>query len=142
MLRDDLPREVLEFLEGMTVPGVLSTMGRTGGPVTSAVWFGLHDGQVIISTPAGRPKAKNARADARVSFIVDTKTMPYRGVAIEGTAEVVADPEKALMASIARRYLGPELPAWMAQRMAATERVVLRITPARVRPWNIATPAE
>ena len=97
---------------------------------------------LLLHTPAGRPKAKNARADARVSFIVDTKTMPYRGVAIEGTAEVVADPEKALMASIARRYLGPELPAWMAQRMAATERVVLRITPARVRPWNIATPAE
>lgn len=137
MLRDDLPDEVLQFLEAMTVPGVLSTMARTGGPVTSAVWFGLHDGQVIISTPADRPKAMNARADARVSFIVDTKSMPYRGVAIEGVAEVVNDPERALMAVIARRYLGPELPDWMAQRMAASARVVLRITPRRVRPWNI-----
>lgn len=142
MLREDLPPEVLEFLESMTVPAVLSTMGRAGGPVTSAVWFGVHEGQVIISTPADRPKAKNARADARVSFIVDTKTMPYRGVAIEGDAAVVEDPEKALMAVIARRYLGPELPPWMAQRMAANERVVLRITPRRVRPWNIAAPAE
>ena len=142
VLRNDLPNEVLEFLEAMTVPGVLSTMGRGGGPVTSAVWFGLHGGQVIISTPADRPKAKNARADARVSFIVDTKVMPYRGVAIEGSAEVVDDPEKALMATIARRYLGDNLPAWMDQRMAATDRVVLRITPRRVRPWNIATPGE
>lgn len=142
MLRADLPREVLQFLESMTVPGVLSTLGAKGGPVTSAVWFGLNDGQVIISTPADRPKARNARADARVSFIVDTKVRPYQGVAIEGVAEVVRDPEKALMASIARRYLGPELPSWMEQRMAAADRVVLRITPRRVRPWNIAIPAE
>lgn len=137
MLRADLPAEVLAFLEAMTVPAVLSTMGRTGGPVTSAVWFGLHAGQVIISTPADRPKAKNARADARVSFIVDTKVMPYQGVAIEGDAEVIADPARALMAAIARRYLGEDLPAWMEQRMAASDRVVLRITPRRVRPWNL-----
>ncbi len=140
MLRTDLPGEVLDFLQSMTVPGVLSTMGRGGGPVTSAVWFGLHNGQVIISTPADRPKAKNARADARVSFIVDTKEMPYRGVAIEGAAEVVEDPERALMAAIARRYLGDKLPVWMEQRMSANDRVVLRITPRRVRPWNIAAP--
>lgn len=137
MLRDDLPPEVLHFLESMTVPGVLSTMGRTGGPVTSAVWFGLHEGQVIISTPAERPKAKNVRADARVSFIVDTKVRPYRGVAIEGRADVVEDPETALMAAIARRYVGDELPLSMIQRIAAGDRVVLRITPRRVRPWNI-----
>ncbi len=140
MLRTDLPGEVLDFLQSMAVPGVLSTLGGGGGPVASAVWFGLHDGQVIISTPADRPKAKNARADARVSFIVDTKEMPYRGVAIEGAAEVLEDPEKALMAAIARRYLGDSLPAWMEQRMSASDRVVLRITPRRVRPWNIAAP--
>ncbi|MEP7216247.1 MAG: TIGR03618 family F420-dependent PPOX class oxidoreductase [Anaerolineaceae bacterium] len=141
-MRADLPREVLQFLESMTVPGVLSTLSARGGPVTSAVWFGLHDGQVIISTPADRPKAKNARADGRVSFIVDTKVRPYRGVAIEGNAEVVEDPEEALMASIARRYLGSELPGWMEQRMAGADRVVLRITPRRVRPWNITVQVE
>ena len=140
MLTTTLPEDVLAFLQRMTVPAVLSTMGRTGGPVTSAVWFGLHEGQVIISTPADRPKAKNARADARVSFIVDTKEMPYQGVAIEGEAEVLEDPDKALMAAIARRYLGPALPEWMELRMAASDRVVLRITPRRVRPWNIPAP--
>ena len=142
MLRADLPSEVLQFLDSMVVPGVLSTLSTRGGPVTSAVWFGLHNGQVIISTPADRPKATNARADGRVSFIVDTKVRPYQGVAIEGDAEVVQDPEQALMASIARRYLGSDLPGWMEQRMAAADRVVLRITPRRVRPWNIAVPMQ
>ena len=89
----------------MKVPGVLSTIGRDGGPVTSAVWFGFIETDILISTPAQRPKARNARANPLVSFVVDTKEMPYRGVAIEGLAEVVEDPEYALVMSIAHRYL-------------------------------------
>lgn len=124
----------------MKVPGVLSTIGRDGGPVTSAVWFALLDDTIVISTPAQRPKARNARANPLVSFVVDTKDTPYRGVAIEGTAEVLEDPEKRLMLAIAHRYLGPELPDVMKQRIAAHDRVVIRIQPRRVRPWNLAPP--
>ena len=129
--------EVQAFLESMAVPGVLSTLGVKGGPVTSAVWYGFFDGDIIISTPTDRPKARNARADGRVSFIVDTKVTPYQGVAIEGDAEVIADLERLHMESIARRYLGPELPDWMHERLTRNDRVVLRIHPRRVRPWNI-----
>ena len=123
------------------MPGVLSTLSPRGAPITSAVWFALADGEIVISTPADRPKARNARLDPRVSFIVDTKERPYRGVAIEGRAEVIDDPEKSLMRRIAMRYLGPELPEYMVERIAHGERVVLRIRPTRVRPWNIAGPA-
>jgi PPOX class probable F420-dependent enzyme len=133
----EFPPEVRAFLESMKVPGVLSTLGRQGEPITSAVWFGFLDGDIIISTPAERPKARNARADARVSFVVDTKEMPYRGVAVEGEAEVIDDPGASLMASIAHRYLGPDLPEAMRERLARGERVVLRIHPRRVRPWNL-----
>ncbi len=140
-MRPEITPDVRTFLESMCVPGVLSTLGKDGAPVTSAVWFGFLDGDVIISTPADRPKARNARADARVSFVVDTKEMPYRGVAIEGIADVIEDPEQELMANIARRYLGPELPAWMEQRRARGARVVLRIRAWRVRPWNISAGA-
>lgn len=136
MLRAITP-EVRSFLEECRVPGVLSTLSPKGAPITSAVWFALFDDEIVISTPADRPKARNARLDARVSFIVDTKEMPYRGVAIEGRAEVVEDPDKSLMRGIAMRYLGPELPDYMAERIARSERVVLRIRPTRVRPWNI-----
>jgi len=87
------------FLESMTVPGVLSTIGRDGGPVTSAVWFGFVGDDILISTPALRPKARNARANPLVSFVVDTKERPYRGVAIEGRAEVLEDPDQALVMS-------------------------------------------
>ena len=110
MLLKSITPEVRAFLEGSKVPGVLSTLNPQGAPITSAVWFGFLDDDIVISTPADRPKARNARLDARVSFIVDTKEMPYRGVAIEGAAEVLEDPARELMRGIARRYLGPELP--------------------------------
>jgi PPOX class probable F420-dependent enzyme len=129
--------EVRAFLESLDVPGVLATLGPDGEPVTSAVWYGFLGDDIIISTPATRPKARNVRADARVSFVVDTKDRPYRGVAIEGEAELLEDPTKELMAGIARRYLGPDLPDWMHARMASSDRVVLRIHPRRVRPWNL-----
>ncbi len=130
--------EVREFLAEAKWPGVLSTLTPQGAPITSAVWFALDGDAILISTPAARPKARNARNDSRVSFLVDTRERPYKGVAIEGTAEVIEDPERRSMRTIAERYLGPDLPEAMEQRIAATDRVMLRITPSRVRPWGFA----
>ena len=56
------------------------------------------------------------------------------------TVEVIDDPEKLHMQSGARRYLGPDLPDWMRERIVHSGRVVLRIHPRRVRPWNITPP--
>ena len=137
VLREMTP-EIREFLAAARWPGVLSTLKPDGAPRTSAVWFALEGDAIIISTPSSRPKARNARNDARVSFIVDTRDRPYRGVAIEGTAEVIEDPARQSMRAIAERYLGPMLPAEMEQRIAGAERVMLRITPSRIRPWGFA----
>ncbi|MEX2081151.1 MAG: PPOX class F420-dependent oxidoreductase [Dehalococcoidia bacterium] len=140
MSESSIPAHVLAFLEDMKVPGVLSTLRADGSPITSAVWYAVLDGDVIISTPAGRPKARNARRDERVSFMVDTKEMPYRGVAIEGVAEVLDDPGAELMLTISRRYLGTDLPERIRERAAAGDRAIIRIRPLRVRPWNFAEP--
>ncbi len=130
--------EIREFLTGAKWPGVLSTLRPDGSPITSSVWFALDGDVILISTPAARPKARNARRDARVSFIVDTRERPYKGVAIEGVVEVIEDPARKSMRTIAERYLGPVLPEAMEQRIAGTERVMLRITPSRIRPWGFA----
>ena len=132
----ELTPDIRDFLNEAKWPGILSTLSPQGAPITSAVWFALLDDQIVISTPAARPKARNARLDARVSFIVDTKERPYRGVAIEGTATVIEDPEGRSMRVIAERYLGPILPEAMEERIAGTDRVMLRITPSRIRPWG------
>ncbi len=132
----EIPPNILAFLEAMKVPGVLATIGRDGGPVASAVWFMVDGGDVVVSTPAARPKARNARANPLVSFVVDTRERPYRGVAIEGVAVVEGDAGCTTMRRIAARYLGEPVPAWMEERISQTERVVIRIAARRVRPWG------
>lgn len=127
----------VEFLEKAAWPGVLATLSPDGWPRASSVWFALRDGCIVISTPAGRPKAANAGADRRVSFLVDTRERPYRGVAIEGLATVAPDPGGETVRAIGRRYLGPALPAEFEARIAAAERVVLVIEPVRVRTWGL-----
>ena len=135
-----LSDDVLAFLESMKAPAVLATLASDGTPRTSAVWFGLLDGDIVVSTPAGRPKARNVLADGRVSIIVDTKERPYRGVAIEGIAEVIDDADRAVAELIARRYLGDDTAEPARRRAMAVERVAIRIRPRRVRPWNLGAP--
>ncbi len=128
---------VRRFLVEMKAPGVLATIGRSGGPITSAVWYGIDGGDIIVSTPEGRTKANNVESDARVSFIVDSRERPYSGVAIEGRAAIVPDPGGVGWRAIATRYLGEPLPVEILQRFEANPRVLIRITPLRVRTWNL-----
>ena len=130
--------EVRTFLETMRVPCVISTLRPDGHPITSATWYGFIDDDIVVSTPALRNKARNVRQDSRISFIVDTKEMPYRGVAIEGIAEIVADTDGAIIGSIISRYIGVEAAQQMQARLGGVgERVILRIRAQRVRPWAI-----
>jgi PPOX class probable F420-dependent enzyme len=143
MALEEITPEIRAFLEGMTVPCVISTLRPDGAPITSATWFGFLDGDLIVSTPAARNKARNVRDDPRISFIVDTKELPFRGVAIEGTAELLDDVGGGLLSLIVERYLGPSAVHEVNRRAASVgERVVLRIRPARVRPWGLAAKAE
>jgi PPOX class probable F420-dependent enzyme len=137
-LREITP-ELRSFLEGMKVPCVLSTLRADGAPITSATWFGFWDEFVIVSTPIARTKARNVRRDPRVSFLVDSREMPYCGVAIEGTGELVEDADGALLRLIVERYLGPQPPEEFERRLASRgERVIVKIVPERVRPWGFA----
>lgn len=132
-----IPAAALRFLLNTRTPGVLATMGRSGGPVTSAVWFTATQNAILVSTPEAGTKASNVRRDGRVSFIVDARERPYRGVAIEGTATLISDPELECWLQIAKRYLGPDLPGDVLQRGRAGPRAVIEIAPLRVRTWNL-----
>lgn len=134
---------VRAFLDEMRVPCVISTLRPDGAPITSATWYGFLGDDVVVSTPGARNKARNVRNDPRVSFIVDTKTPPIQGVAIEGRVELLDDPDDAVLGLIVGRYLAPADAAAMLERLRGTgDRVILRIRAERVRPWAIpALPA-
>jgi PPOX class probable F420-dependent enzyme len=129
---------VRTFLETSLVPGILATIGRSGGPVTSAVWYGLEGDTILVSTPADGTKAGNIRRDGRVSFIVDAKERPYRGVAVEGHAEAVDDPQLVRWRRIAHRYVGESVSPELRERVESRPRSIILIVPRRIRAWNIA----
>jgi len=88
--------------------GVLATADASGRPEGSPVWFEYSGGLVAILVHKDSRKARNIRANSRVSFTVDTRTPPYRGVVLRGTA-TVSGPEPLLRRRLAHKYLGVEV---------------------------------
>ncbi len=85
---------------------VMATIGKSGMPSLSVIWFDLdpvRDDVVLLNTLAGRVKDRHLRRDPRVSLCFEEGT-DY--VTIEGRAELFDDREKALanIWAMARRY--------------------------------------
>lgn len=121
---------------------VFGTLLGAGGPGLACVWYGIDGGDLIISTPAGRRKDKNIRADPRVSLIVDASdysmppgTLGYKGVEVRGEAIMEDDDDGSLRRKIVGRYLDPIPPEFEA-RFTAQERAIIRIRPSKVRVWD------
>ena len=119
----------------------LATLGPDGTPHLVAMWFGVIDGGVWFETKAKSQKAVNLRRDPRVTLLVeDGRTYDrLRGVSIEGTAEVVEDPDAlwTVGVQIWERYNGPyseevrPLVEFMLHK-----RVAVRVRAERVRSWD------
>lgn len=120
---------------------VMATVGPTGQPHLVAMWYGLIDGEIWFETKAKSQKAVNLRRDPRVTVLVeDGETYDsLRGVAVEGTAEIVDDPEVLwrLGVDVWERYTGPyteeakPLVEFMLQN-----RVAVRVRAERTRSWD------
>jgi PPOX class probable F420-dependent enzyme len=136
----ELTPEALAILSGRHV-AVLSTLVR-GGPAMACVWYGIDGNDLIVSTPAGRRKDRNVRADPRVALLVDVRGLDhepgglgYRGVEVRGHATVEPDPDGALRRAIVARYLDP-IPPEREARLQLEDRSIIRIRPQRVRTWD------
>jgi PPOX class probable F420-dependent enzyme len=87
--------------------GVLATADAKGRPEGSPVWFEYGQGVLRVLVHRDSRKARNIRENPHVSFTVDTRQAPYRGVILRGTA-ALAGPQPALRRRLANRYLGRE----------------------------------
>lgn len=124
MTFDDETRALLDGRNFATV----ATLNADGGPHTSVVWI-MRDGDtVLFSVTAARRKAHNVARDPRISLTVFDTANPYRSVDIAGTAELVADPEKALPRRLSRKYLGEDPPA----EPDTVHRLIVRVTPRKI----------
>ncbi|VFA91934.1 Uncharacterized stress protein (general stress protein 26) [Nocardia farcinica] len=144
--------EVTEFLERSRI-ATLATLGPTGTPHLTAMWFALIGGErgpdgtvtalpeIWFETKAKSQKAVNLRRDPRVTCMVEAGQTydQLRGVSFEGTAEIVEDPDKlwAVGVSVWERYTGPyseEVRPLVASMLH--KRVAVRLVPTRIRSWD------
>ena len=81
----EIPPHVTTFL-GKPMVAVLATIGRSGQPQATPVWFLVEDGQILINTSRGRVKLRNMEANPQVVLTIVDPDNPYNYVQIRGRA--------------------------------------------------------
>lgn len=99
----------------------------------SPVNAGVLDGAVVISTRAMLAKVANLRRDPAASVLVFTDGFYGSWVQMDGTAQIVDQPEALPLLDEVYRVISGEHPDWADYRaaMIRDRRVVLRIRPDR-----------
>ncbi|MBP2473073.1 PPOX class probable F420-dependent enzyme [Crossiella equi] len=135
------PQEVDDFLADQRTL-VVASLGPTGHPHVVPMWFTVLDGEIVFWTYASSQKVVNLRRDPRLSCLVEAGDSyeQLRGVSMEGTAEIVADPDGVLRvgAAIAARYGGAPLDEAAVEgiRRHAAKRVAVVFHRARISSWD------
>ncbi|GAA3957001.1 PPOX class F420-dependent oxidoreductase [Gordonia caeni] len=141
--------EIADFIRHSRT-ATLATVGADGQPHLVAMWYGVVEPaadaaspipEVWFETKVKSQKAVNMLRDPRITVMIeDGHTYDtLRGVAIEGTAEVLDDPDSCLQTGISvwERYNGPyseELRPAVDAMMH--KRVAVRVVPGRIRSWD------
>ncbi|MEU3270946.1 PPOX class F420-dependent oxidoreductase [Saccharomonospora sp. NPDC006951] len=132
--------EITNFLAEQRI-ATLATVSASGQPHLVAMWYALIDGVMWFETKAKSQKAVNIRRDDRVTVMVETGHTydALRGVALEGRATIVDDPEAlwAVGVNVWERYTGPytEEVRPMVEFMLR-KRLAVRIDVERRRSWD------
>lgn len=126
-----------KLLEQVTV-GTLATQSKSGRPRQSLVYF-VRDGErLLISTEAGRLKAKDVERSGWASISVRADTPPFPAATFSGPAEILTAGIGAPTAAVMQRITGaPEPPPEQTDdALAGVGRVILALTVDRVSAAN------
>jgi PPOX class probable F420-dependent enzyme len=125
------------FIADGHTQGVLATFRRDGRPSLTPITATVDgQGRVIISTRGPSAKVQNLRRDPRISVVMMERSFYGSFVQVEGTVEIVEQPEALdLLEDYYRRAAG-EHPDWAEYRQAMIDqqRVLLRFEIARAGP--------
>ncbi|HTR69061.1 MAG TPA: PPOX class F420-dependent oxidoreductase [Mycobacteriales bacterium] len=132
--------EIADLLDGARSM-TLASVGPDGTPHLVAMWFAILDGDIYFETKAKSQKAVNLRRNPAVSCLVEDGATygELRGVAIEGTAEVIDDPDVLwrVGVNVWERYNGPysdEMKPFVEAML--NKRVAVKVNRTRARSWD------
>lgn len=123
-----IPDSHKDLLESTALAHV-ATIGPNGGPQVNPVWFGWDGDLISFSQTKSRQKLRNLQKDNRISLSIVDPVNPYRYLEVRGKAiEVIEDPDKAFIDSMAQKYLGQEKYPWS---QPGEQRVIVVVEPER-----------
>ena len=124
-----------DFIE-LRLLAVLATYRRDGTVLLSPVWHEWRDGGFNVVTGSRDVKAMHLRRDPRASIVVCEHSVPYRGVELRSSAQLVTAGVEDAVKRIASRYLGHEAGAAYTER--SDDDLLIRLEPGDLRAWDFA----
>ena len=124
-----IPDSHRDLLNGQVA--VLGTIGASGRPQLSGVWFLAEGDTVRISLNTVRQKVKNLQANPKVSLLIFGDP-PYRYIELRGDAEITPDDDYEFADKLGAKY-GADL---RTRDNPGDKRVVVTIHPSRVVTWG------
>ncbi|MEP6477329.1 MAG: pyridoxamine 5'-phosphate oxidase family protein [Actinomycetota bacterium] len=99
--------DIRSLLDAAT-PAVLMTYRTDGSAAVSPVWFRSTDEAFEVVVAKGDGKLRHLQRDPRCVLLIFEAVAPFRGVRIEGDAELDGSNVDDARRAISERYLGPE----------------------------------
>ena len=124
-----IPDSHRDLLTGQVA--VLGTIGASGRPQLSGVWFLAEGDTVRLSLNTVRQKVKNLQANPKVSLLIFDNP-PYRYIELRGDAEIAPDDDYEFADKVGAKY-GSDL---RTRDNPGDKRVVVTIHPQRVVAWG------
>jgi PPOX class probable F420-dependent enzyme len=131
MTTPEIPDSHRELLNAQVA--VLGTIGASGRPQLSAVWFLADGGTVKLSLSNSRQKLKNLLANPQASLLIFDPASPYRYLELRGDAEVTEDDNYAFADQVGAKYGGADL---RERDEPGDVRMIVTLKPARVVAWG------
>ncbi len=112
----------------------LTTVGGDGRPYTVPVGFVWEGQTLLIFSQPKKQKLRNIRKNPRVTLALDETERGHDVVIVEGTAEVIDDPQISMkMPAYVEKYgASIESMGWTLESMAADYSQAIRVTPTKI----------
>jgi PPOX class probable F420-dependent enzyme len=124
--------EVVSFFE-QALFARLGTINEDGTVHMAPVFFKHEDGQILIATQDPSRKIRNIKRNNRVTVLIDTTDVPFRGALVYGTAELdyedIIPKRVAVFERTRSREEGEEYARKLSDKWKC---VIVRITPDRI----------
>jgi len=123
-----LSEKQIELLQRPNL-AIVATVRPDGTPQLTPTWVDTDGEHVLINTAEGRWKPRYLRRDPRISVTVVDREDPYNWVSVTGTAELTHEGAEEHIHKLSHKYRGKEYDS-----PKDPQRILVRITPERVRP--------